>query len=221
VRLFVALELPGSVRAALAGWGAAHVGATPGVRLIDMRSLHVTLCFLGWRDPGEVGEIAATCRSAVPGDAVPLSLGEALRLPPRRPRVVAVELPDPAGGLARLQSRLAAALAERGFYEPESRPYLGHVTVARVGRPGGRGGARRGGAGPGGAGGGGTGRGGAGGGGTGRGGAGPGGGSGPVPAMALPPPEPIDFTAEAVTLYQSRLERGGARYEALETIALG
>jgi 2'-5' RNA ligase len=39
--------------------------------------------------------------------------------------------------------------------------------------------------------------------------------------MALPPPEPIDFTAETVTLYQSRLERGGARYEALETIALG
>jgi RNA 2',3'-cyclic 3'-phosphodiesterase len=128
---------------------------------------------------GEVGEIAAVCRAAVEPATFSVALGEALWLPPRRPRVVAVELPDPSGGLARLQAAVSAALAARGFYEPESRPYLGHVTVARVGR-----GAR-------------------------------------VRAHELLAPEPVGFDAEAVTLYRSRLERGGARYEALETVPLG
>ena len=34
--------------------------------------------------------------------------------------------------LAALQSQLSAALHAGGFYEPERRPFLGHVTVARV-----------------------------------------------------------------------------------------
>lgn len=92
------------------------------------------MCFLGWRDLAEVGEIGDVCRAAAPRDAFPLSLGEALWLPPRRPRVVAVELPDPSGGLARLQAALSAELTRGGFYEPENRPYLGHVTVGRVRR---------------------------------------------------------------------------------------
>jgi RNA 2',3'-cyclic 3'-phosphodiesterase len=178
-RLFVALDLPEAVRERLAAWSADRLSAVSGLRLIDRRYLHVTLCFLGWRDVGEVGEIAAACRAAAPPDAFPLSLGEALWLPPRRPRVVAVQLPDPSGGLARLQAAVSAALAARGFYEPESRPYLGHVTVGRVGR-----GHR-------------------------------------VRAQELAAPEPLGFDAEGVTLYRSRLERGGARYEALETVPLG
>jgi 2'-5' RNA ligase len=166
----------------LEGWAADRLRAFRGLRLIDRRYLHVTLCFLGWRDVAEVGEIAAVCRSAVPPDGFRLSLGQGLWLPPRRPRVVAVELADLNGGLARLQAAAAAALAERGFYEPESRPYLGHVTVARVGA-GSRGPRVR-----------------------------------PAPLAA---PEAMEFDAAAVTLYRSRLERRGARYEALETMPLG
>ncbi|MGH2891327.1 MAG: 2'-5' RNA ligase family protein, partial [Solirubrobacteraceae bacterium] len=41
---------------------------------------------------------------------------------------------DEAGRLAAVQSALSAALAVAGHYEPESRPFLAHVTVARVGR---------------------------------------------------------------------------------------
>jgi RNA 2',3'-cyclic 3'-phosphodiesterase len=153
-----------------------------GLRLIDARWLHVTLCFLGGRPLDEVGEIAAACRAAVVPEALPLSLGEALWLPPRRPRVVAVELVDALSRLAELQAAVSAGLASGGFYEPETRPFLGHVTVGRVGR---------------------------------------GGRVGRSPAEPLPPPSPVAFDAEAVTLYRSRLGRGGARYEALETIALG
>ena len=38
------------------------------------------------------------------------------------------------GRLAAVQSVLARALADGGFYEPETRPFLAHVTVARVPR---------------------------------------------------------------------------------------
>jgi 2'-5' RNA ligase len=178
-RLFVALELPPAIRATLAGWAADELRRIPGLRLIDERSLHVTLCFLGWRDIDEVGEIGAVCRTAASRARIGLSLGEALWLPPRRPRVVAVDLVGADRRLARLQAAVADALTAREFYEPETRPFLGHVTVARVAR-----GAR-------------------------------------IRPTPLPPPPAVRFDAEAVTLYRSRLEPGGARYEALETVRLG
>ncbi len=53
-----------------------------------------------------------------------------------RRRVVALELDDPAGVLRRLQAEVAAGLAAEGLYEPEKRPWLPHVTVARFRRPG-------------------------------------------------------------------------------------
>jgi 2'-5' RNA ligase len=47
---------------------------------------------------------------------------------------LAVELLDSAGALARAQTRLSEVLAAGGWYEPEKRPYLAHVTVARTRR---------------------------------------------------------------------------------------
>jgi RNA 2',3'-cyclic 3'-phosphodiesterase len=136
-RLFVALELPGDVRGALFGWAREHVGSMPRLRIVDPDSLHVTLCFLGARPASEAGEIAAACTDAVSGlRAARLSVGGALWLPPRRPRVLTVELGDDEGRLAAVQAALAAALADGGFYEPETRPFLAHVTVARVQREG-------------------------------------------------------------------------------------
>jgi ketosteroid isomerase-like protein len=48
--------------------------------------------------------------------------------------VLAIELEDSEGALARVQSTLADALVAGGWYAPESRPFLAHVTVARVAR---------------------------------------------------------------------------------------
>lgn len=136
-RLFVALELPGDVRGALFAWAHEHVGSMPRLRVVDADSLHVTLCFLGARPAGEVGEIAAACTDALSGHpAAPLSVGDALWLPPRRPRLLTVELGDDDGRLAAVQAALAAALTDGGFYEPETRPFLAHVTVGRVQREG-------------------------------------------------------------------------------------
>jgi RNA 2',3'-cyclic 3'-phosphodiesterase len=134
-RLFVALTLPAEVRAALSDWAAAQAAAEPGpLRVLATDSLHVTLCFLGARPVAEVGEIAAACLAVAGSGAVTLRLGEPLWLPPRRPGVLAVSLLDRDCALARVQATLAEALAAGGFYRPERRAYLGHVTVARVRR---------------------------------------------------------------------------------------
>ena len=136
-RLFVALDLPAEVRGALVAWTREHAGGVARLRLVGPASLHVTLCFLGTRPAAEVGEIAAACRAAVSGLPAPaLVVGGALWLPPKRPRVLTVTLADDGGRLTAVQSALARALVAGGFYEPEPRPFLAHVTVARVQREG-------------------------------------------------------------------------------------
>jgi 2'-5' RNA ligase len=137
-RLFVALELPAEVRSALESWSREHVDPMARVRLVERESLHVTLCFLGSRPAGEIDAIAAACGAVSGLPAAALTLGVARWLPPRRPRVLTVTLADAQERLAKVQATLAGALQDGGFYEPETRPFLAHVTVARVahdGRP--------------------------------------------------------------------------------------
>lgn len=128
-RLFVALELPEAVRTALAAW--ARAGLDERFRLIAPGDLHVTLCFLGWRDEEEVESIG----SSVAGCARPvreLALGEPVWLPPRRPRVLAVDLEDGDGALASVARAVVAELTAHAGHVPEERPFRAHVSVARV-----------------------------------------------------------------------------------------
>ena len=134
VRLFVALELPDDAREALVRWQARALRGVDGARAIAGEDLHATLCFLGWRAASEIGPIRDACGVLAAHPAPELRIGAATWLPPRRPQVLAVELEDPAGVLGRAQAALSDVLAAGGWYEPEKRPYLGHVTVARLGR---------------------------------------------------------------------------------------
>jgi 2'-5' RNA ligase len=136
VRLFVALELPPRVRDALARWGAQALRVTGGLRPLAEDHLHVTLCFLGWQAASEVGPLAAACAQVAACAPPPLRLGQPLWLPPRRPRVLAVRLEDSQGGLQAVQAVLSEHLQAGGWYQPEARAYLPHVTVARTGRHG-------------------------------------------------------------------------------------
>ena len=137
-RLFVALELPGEVREALVVWRDRALAGVSGLRGVAVESLHVTLCFLGSLPGTEVDAAWEACRGAlvgVAGSAPPsLALGAAVWLPARRPRVLAVSVGDFGGGLADAQAVISRALAEGGWYRPEARPFLAHVTVSRVGR---------------------------------------------------------------------------------------
>jgi len=125
LRLFVGLDLPDLVREALAS-----LRPDPDVwRPVKPEALPVTLAFLGSRPPSDVDLIRPLI---VPGPAPPLALGSVLLLPPRRARVLTVELEDPAGALAALQARVSAGLAAAGVYTPEKRPFRAHVTIARL-----------------------------------------------------------------------------------------
>lgn len=135
-RLFVALELPDSARSALASWCASALAGVRGLRLIRPEDLHATLCFLGSRPARDIEQIAAACAVVASEPPSDVALGEPVWLPRRRPRVLAVELADPDGALSRMQSALSGALVAGRWYAPESRPFLAHATVARVGRDG-------------------------------------------------------------------------------------
>jgi 2'-5' RNA ligase len=131
-RLFVALQLPEHAREALTRWRSRALRCIDGLRLVAPDDLHVTLCFLGWRAVGEIEEILDACRVAESAPVAELRAAGAIWLPPRRPRVLAVEFDDVSGALGRAQAALSDALSAGGWYAPEARPFLAHVTVARV-----------------------------------------------------------------------------------------
>lgn len=131
-RLFVALELSASARDILTVWRGAALREIPALRPVPAEYLHVTLCFLGSRPVREIDEIAAACGAVAGEPAASSRFGGAVWLPARRPRVLAVSLDDDSGRVARMQAALSAALVAGGWYAPESRPFLAHVTVARV-----------------------------------------------------------------------------------------
>lgn len=134
VRLFAALDLPDDVRDVVTAWRAPLLKADPRLlRPVAPEALHVTLCFLGQRDASEAEAIGGAMVGAVVDERLDdLALADPLWLPRRAPRVLAVGLLDGSGALGRLQARVSAALTAGGWFEPEARPFLPHVTVARV-----------------------------------------------------------------------------------------
>lgn len=130
-RLFVALELTASARDILARWRGSILRDIRTLRPVPVEQLHATLCFLGSRPVAEIDDISAACGVVAGEPVADTRLGAAVWLPARRPRVLAVRLEDDSG-VARIQAALASALVAGGWYAPESRPFLPHVTVARV-----------------------------------------------------------------------------------------
>lgn len=130
-RLFVALDLPEPIVDALVAWRAPLLDEVDALRPVPRASLHVTLAFLGWQEEASIASLAALVESCV-GGAAGLALGEPLWLPRRRPRVLAVALEDRHGQLGALQEQLVEQLVAGGWYLREARPYLPHVTLARV-----------------------------------------------------------------------------------------
>ena len=135
-RLFAAVDPPPEAAAELERWarGAARAGgggSEPAPRVLDPESLHVTLLFLGERPNDEIDALTDALADAAAG-ARPCELetGAPLWLPPRRPRALAVEVHDPSGGLAALQSAIARSLCTVTGEQPPRR-FRAHVTVAR------------------------------------------------------------------------------------------
>ena len=137
MRLFVALELPAATREALRAVGAGGGGDDPALRLRRADALHVTLAFLG-RAAGRRGRRAiggASCARARPPAPAAVARRAPLWLAPRRPRVLAVDLDDPA---RRRSRRCTAPCADGAGGRSATSPSGGRSartsTVARVRR---------------------------------------------------------------------------------------
>jgi RNA 2',3'-cyclic 3'-phosphodiesterase len=202
-RLFVAIDPPAAVCAELAAWARTALAAVTGsdarrVHVLPAQALHVTLCFLGTRPPGEIETIAAAVRGceAVGGE---LRVGAPLWLPPRRPRALALEVHDRHGELASMHEAVLATMGEAIAWEPERRRFRAHLTVARLGRERSRRRSRAGGA-------------------ARR--AGDDRSVAHASETALAPTPALSFTPGELVLYRSWLSPEGASYEPLASSAL-
>ncbi len=134
-RLFVGVPLPVEAKPFVAE--AQHaLPAIAGLRLIRPEQLHVTLAFLG----GLGAEAREAARAVVAGVDVRSGgitrLGGFLFLPsPSKARVVALAIDDPDGVFSGLYEQVAAGLERGGVYRREKRPYLPHLTIARLREP--------------------------------------------------------------------------------------
>ena len=121
------------MRGQLAAWRDGLVAGRAELRPVAEEALHVTLAFLGYRAEKEVDAIAEAMGSAARA-APALAAGEVVPVPPRRPRLFALDLEDADDACTELQQAVSDALESEGFYKPEKRPFWPHVTLARVKR---------------------------------------------------------------------------------------
>lgn len=134
LRLFVACDLPHDVEQAVRDWQRRELAGHDDLRVLP--TLHLTLAFLGSVDRNRLPDLQRVLEG-VSWRRAECRLKEPLFLPSHgKRRVVALELDDPSGTLRTLQREVSAGLAAEGLHEPEKRPWLPHVTVARFRRPG-------------------------------------------------------------------------------------
>jgi 2'-5' RNA ligase len=137
LRLFIAAEPPAAVCDELAQWARRAAGRSAHMRRLDSDSLHLTLCFLGEQPAAFVAEIEAVLAGVTEVAAAvdELHVGAPAWLPPRRPRVLAVEVGDPSGALRDLHTALSRDLGDAIGWEPPRQRFRPHITLARM-RPG-------------------------------------------------------------------------------------
>ncbi len=130
----MALELPDDARARIVEWqGQAFGGYSRAVRLVRPAALHVTLVFLGHHPEEAIPAVQEAAFSRLSGLPAPsLTAADTRGVPPRRPRLWAVDLSDEEGRASAVQAAVAEPLAGGGWYEPEKRPFWPHLTAARL-----------------------------------------------------------------------------------------
>lgn len=135
MRLFIAINLPPTVRRAIVDATAAMRQAAPRLSWVTEERLHLTIEFLGDQRDGAVRELEAALAGRVAGHApITLELRGLGAFPNlRAPRIVWLGVePDPK--LELLQHDLARACEELG-YERDARAFRPHITLGRARTP--------------------------------------------------------------------------------------
>lgn len=128
IRLFVAIDLPPSVRDRLAGMG----GGVPNARWVPPEKMHLTLRFIGEVENGLAQDIdTALTKLHAPGFDIELDgVGFFGKASAARVLWAGVRRSEP---LLRLQTKVEAALWDAGV-PAEGRKFSPHVTLARMRR---------------------------------------------------------------------------------------
>lgn len=134
MRLFVALDIPGEIRAQMAEYVERVRQYAPEARWARVEGLHVTLKFLGEVSESKLPDVKAAL-GLVKASPFEVSFQNIGFFPnPRSGRVfwIAVQASD---ALPQLASAIDDQLQQQGF-RGEQRPYNPHLTLARAGAPG-------------------------------------------------------------------------------------
>lgn len=134
IRSFIAIELPPELKLALSQLQEKLKSASNApVKWVDPGNIHVTLKFLGDISPEMTGEITSVLKDAVQGtppfDIEVNGLGVFPNM--KRVQILWVGLAGELEKLKQLQKRIEAGLTPLGF-QPETRPFTPHLTLARV-----------------------------------------------------------------------------------------
>src|SRR3954447_13117195 len=114
------MDLPEEAREDLVRWQQRTYGEREELGLGGRAALHVTLVFLGHLPETEIRPIERLMKAALPDIETPLLSATGVRpIPPRRPRLLALDLDDQAGRAELVQGAIADALETAGLYEPE------------------------------------------------------------------------------------------------------
>ena len=136
-RVFFALNIDEATRGRIVST-AERLYSQPGrVNWTKSQNLHVTMNFIGDVPDKRIAELCDLAREAVSGwdadrDEVTFTIGPLICFPPgRRPRMIWAPVRQGDDVVASLHGALNQALATGGW-PSESRPFKGHVTVARI-----------------------------------------------------------------------------------------
>ncbi len=134
VRVFVALPLPNSARAALRDFTASlpEIDGPP-FAWVPPVNMHLTLRFLGDIPANQVGAVAAAGRAAIGAGRPPLKLvvrGTGAFPSLQRPQVLWAGVSGDVAALRHLAQRVESRLVQVGF-PPVDKPFAAHITLAR------------------------------------------------------------------------------------------
>ncbi len=132
-RIFIAVELAADLRERIGALERDLERAGARLRWISPENLHFTVRFLGEITPAQLAQVRLATREAASASApFRLALHGIGAFPSlQRPQVIWVGVREGSEALAALSARLDAALARHRF-PPEQRPFVAHLTLARV-----------------------------------------------------------------------------------------